>query len=245
MLLGGCAAPAVETSVSMPEVTAAPTPEPTPTPEEGRELWGFPIDDTHDAFEVPTGGKLGTVLVTGTRGFDDGLHLEIYAADDHLNPIQSIVVEDGMLGWTETVDINFDNYMDFGIMYSMGASNTYWRYWRWNEADGQFEEEPALAELCEPGFDGQTKLISSYVNYNVASGVQTYWQWAEDTLVLIRRIEIHRPEWEKEDVTQLLTVEDTINGELTEVYRETFGDPNDGKIYEEAEKWYDLDHHGE
>ncbi len=207
-------------------------------------LWGFPIDDTHDVFEVPTGGKLGTVLVTKERG-DDGLRLEIYSEEDHSNKIQSIVVEDGMFDWTQTVDVNFDNYMDFGIMYSMGASNSYWHYWCWNEADGHFEEEPALSELCEPFFDAETQIISSYTNYSVASGVQTYWQWREGELTLIRRIETHYPEWDKENTTQILTVEDTVNGELTEVYRGIFGDPNNGEIYEEAALWDDLNYHGE
>ena len=54
----------VPTVTATPAPTPTPTPEPEPTSEEVTELWGFPIDDTHDAFEVPTGGKLGTVLVT-------------------------------------------------------------------------------------------------------------------------------------------------------------------------------------
>ena len=107
------------------------TPEPEPTSEEVTELWGFPIDDTHDAFEVPTGGKLGTVLVTvelveveGT--FFEEQHFSVWTASDLINPLQSMTAEDvTYFKWKDVRNANFDGYMDFGYMYAMGNQPAY------------------------------------------------------------------------------------------------------------------------
>ena len=111
------------------------TPEPEPTSEEVTELWGFPIDDTHDAFEVPTGGKLGTVLVTvelveveGT--FFEEQHFSVWTASDLINPLQSMTAEDvTCFKWKDVRNANFDGYMDFGYMYAMGNQPAYYHYW--------------------------------------------------------------------------------------------------------------------
>ena len=121
----------VPTVTATPAPTPTPTPEPEPTSEEVTELWGFPIDDTHDAFEVPTGGKLGTVLVTvelveveGT--FFEEQHFSVWTASDLINPLQSMTAEDvTCFKWKDVRNANFDGYMDFGYMYAMGNQPAY------------------------------------------------------------------------------------------------------------------------
>lgn len=95
LLLGGCyaAQPLEDPSPSAAE-TSTPTSTSEPT-QEVKELWGFPIDDTHDAFEVDTKGKLGTVLVTVERGEENEkygfpLTLSVWTEGDLTTPIQTI-----------------------------------------------------------------------------------------------------------------------------------------------------------
>ena len=130
LLLAGCAAPAAEspapTPALTPTTTAAPTPTPEPTPEpteEPKELWGFPVDDTHDAFEVPTGGKLGTVLVTVEQEEDHcHLNFSVWKRDGLMAPIQTMRAESER-HWAILEDVNFDGYMDFMYISSLGAAN--------------------------------------------------------------------------------------------------------------------------
>lgn len=127
VLLGGCHRAAA------PTVTSAPTATPTPTPapsEEPTELWGFPIDDTHDAFEVDTGGKLGTVLVTVEQGEENtgefgGYHytLSVWSRDDLTAPIQRLEETGTSLGDIDVIDANFDGYTDFLYTWNWMAVN--------------------------------------------------------------------------------------------------------------------------
>lgn len=140
-LLGGCAAPA---SVATP----TPTPSPTPTPEEPKELWGFPIDDTHDAFEVPTGGKLGTVLVTVEAGEEvpGGLCRCVFSVWDTANltsPLQTFeglqtFWEDGLFCVVFPMDVNFDGYEDLCYTYSDNAENSTLGLYLWDEPQERF-----------------------------------------------------------------------------------------------------------
>lgn len=240
--LTACGQGGGETPSPTAEETATATPEVELASEQVTELWGFPIDDTHDAFEVPTGGKLGTVLVTVEQE-EDYCHLNfsVWKSDDLTTPIQ-VVTTESERHWEELEDINFDGYMDFMYLSSLGAANAYCSFWIWDEEQERFCKKEGL---FNPIFDTETQMISSYTHYSAVSGVQSYWHWEDDELVMLRRIETYYPEFEGGTDTQLLTVEDRIDGELTEVYRETFGDPNDREIYEEAQKWDDLDYHGE
>lgn len=237
------------TPTATPTSTPTPTPPPTPEPtEEPKELWGFPIDDTHDAFEVPTGGKLGTVLVTvevGPAKYDGTLNtFSVWLKDDLATPIQQMEAEAYVFHWSNVVDANFDGYMDFGYMYSMGNQPNYWHYWIWNEEQGQFVQEPAFDLISEPQFDAETGVISGYARDSAASGIESFHRWEDGKLVCVREVEVCYPrnEWTEQD----LVVRDRVNGELVEVYRKTFGPPEDNSpIYDEAVKWYDLNYHGE
>ena len=64
-LLCGCQA-----KEKTPAISAPP---PEPSPKTAQELLEEqPIDDTHDAFLVDTGGRLGTLLVTAELGIERG-----------------------------------------------------------------------------------------------------------------------------------------------------------------------------
>lgn len=260
-LLAGCGpketvAPAPSPSeVITPSPTATPTPTPTPTPEpteEVKELWGFPIDEIHDAFEVPTGGKLGTVLVTvevGPATYDGTLNtFSVWLKDDLTTPIQQMEAEAyGVFHWSDVVDANFDGYMDFGYMYSMGNQPCYLHYWIWNDEQGQFVQEPEFDQISCPQFDAETGVISGWARSSCCSGIETYHRWENGALVCVRQIELHYPT-DNEDGTynQLATVEDRVNGKLTEVFREycTEEEPSDTYPFEEVWKWQDLNYHG-
>lgn len=204
-------------------------------------------DDTHDCFTVPTGGKLGTVLVTverieGDYEFMNPAKLSVWDPADLSEPIQVMEV-DGFTHYYELLDANFDGYMDFAYTWFLAATNKNDSLWLWDEETGTFVygEDFAGHGL---GLDEEAELVYTYMHGSAASGTTEISHWEDGELLCIRRIETHYPKYEGEVVTQLLTVEDCIDGELTEVYRETFGDPNNGKIYEEAERWDDLSYHG-
>lgn len=238
----------------IPTATATPTPTPSPSltaeatfmpTEEPTEIWGFPIDDTHDAFEVDTKGKLGTVLVTvEIEDIDpEEYHFSVWAKDDLTTPIQTMKAESyGVFHWGIVQDANFDGYMDFGYMYAMGNQPRYWHYWIWNEAKGRFVQEPEFDQISEPQFNEETGIISGYARSSAASGTATFHCWENGKLVCIREVEVCYPNWGE---SQDLVVRDRIDGELVEVFRKTFGPPEDnGPIYDEAVKWYDLSYHG-
>lgn len=208
-------------------------------------LWGFPIDDTHDAFEVDTKGRLGTVLVTvEIENEDPGEYqFSVWIQDDLNKPLQTMSAESfGLFHWSSVIDANFDGHMDFGYMYAMGNQPCYWHYWIWNEAKGRFVQEPEFDQISEPQFDEETGIISGYARSSAASGTATFHCWENGKLVCIREVEVCYPNWGE---SQVLVVRDRIDGELVEVFCKTFGPPEDNSpIYDEASKWYDLSYHG-
>ena len=227
--LSACGQGREEIPEPAPTVTAAPAPTPTPTPEpeptseEVTELWGFPIDDTHDAFEVPTGGKLGTVLVTvelveveGT--FFEEQHFSVWTASDLINPLQSMTAEDvTCFKWKDVRNANFDGYMDFGYMYAMGNQPAYYHYWIWDEGQGLFVAE--FDQISWPQFDEETGVISGWARSSCCSGTETYHCWENDKLVCFRKVEYTYPD---ENFHQEKVVYERINGELVEVSRELY-----------------------
>lgn len=211
--------------------TSTPTPTPTPTPEpteEVKELWGFPIDETHDAFEVPTGGKLGTVLVTVelTEERDDEdrtlFHFSVWSKDDLTTPIQKIkayLYNVLFLKSSEVVDANFDGYMDFTYQWILTAKSGMARLWLWDEETRQFVEEPEYANIPNPRVDQETQTISGVVSYSGAGdGEETFYRWEDGHLVCFRKEEIvaycdENWKWEK-------VIYERVDGELTEISRE-------------------------
>lgn len=261
LLLAGCgtaetteptATPTPSAAVT-PAPSPAPTPTPTPTPapeptEEGKELWGFPIDDTHDAFEVPTGGRLGTLLVTVEQG-EEGeewpyrYNFSVWAAGDLKKPIQTMTVEGTALFGSELIDANFDGYMDFRYLRSWGTGGDFYHHWVWDEAAGQFVAMPELSEYGYVGFNTETQTVRG----NMTAGVwheDHIYRWECGELVCSRIIKQGLGLWFEEDDTlsTKVTVSDWVNGEWTEVWSTEFAEENWG---DEVVKWLDLSYHGE
>ncbi len=241
LLLAGCQAEE--------KAPAAASPPPEPAPKTAQELLKEqPIDDTHDAFLVDTGGRLGVLLVTvelGTeRGeFETAMSLSVLDPADMSRPLQTIETKTAVFHWSDVVDANFDGYQDFGYMYSMGNQPTYWNYWIWNEETGQFVSEPELGSISGPVFDAETEEIRGWARASAASdGVNTIHKWVDGELVCVRRIEVYKTEgWEGPFA---LVVADRVDGELTEVFRTQFPAGSEG-YFEERSKWENLEYHGE
>lgn len=238
------------------------TPPELPSPEE--LLARQPMDDTHDAFLVDTGGKLGTLLVTAELGEQDrdtefgDYHttLSVWNPRDMDAPLQTmaVLVEDMAFGHHEVVDANFDGYVDFSVLYNMGNAARYWYLWVWDEAAGQFAEVPEYREISLPRCNPETEVIDGWArNSGGGDGVTTFHRWEDGKLVCIRRIETgydyengvaefemgnevtHFPSWIK--------VEDRVDGELAQVYYKEF--PPEEDFFDEQAKWEHLDYHGE
>lgn len=269
--LTSCAGPGAEGPAPAPtsEQTQAGGPIPTPTPASTQEVsWDFPVDDTHDAFEVSTGGRLGAVLVTvesrQREGTADGewdwlfpleMEFNVWSGEDPAHPIQTMVkpLEDGAFGVCDVVDANFDGYLDFGYRYFQGNQPSYWYYWIWDEAQGLFREEPAFSVdetgeavggICMPAFDPETKTVSGYARYGMAgaAGEKSFFRWEDGGLVCVRRVTADMAEGTNDAIT--LTVRDRTDGGLTEVFRREYP-LSGGELDREREKWYDLKYHGE
>lgn len=230
LLLGGCHK-ALEPDSSpgpspSPSQTATPTSAPSPEPsEEPTELWGFPIDETHDAFEVDTKGTLGTVLVTVERGEENQeeywvpLTLSVWTRDDLTTPIQTMrVAESYYFHWHDVVDANFDGYMDLTYQWILGSKAGMSRLWVWDETAKQFVEEPEYANIPNPMVDPETQTISGYISYSAAGdGEETFHRWEDGWLVCFRREERTYPD---ENGKQELVTYERVNGELVETSRE-------------------------
>ena len=234
------------------------TPPELPSPEELLERQ--PMDDTHDAFLVDTGGKLGTLLVTaelGERGpnpdlewepWENPVYLSVWDPGDMGEPIQRMdAVADGlMFGEHEVVDANFDGYMDFSVLRSMGNAAGYWYLWVWDEGAGQFVEVPEYREISLPRRSPETEIIDGWArNSGAGDGVTTFHRWEDGRLVCVRRIELFAKDYSDYDSPFVLTVRDRINDELTEVFREEYPLDPEEEYFEARMKWEDINYHGE
>ena len=212
-----------------------------------------PIDDTHDAFLVSTGGRLGTLLVTAElaeeRKDEFGARDITFSVWDPAKmeqPIQTFS-EEFMMGvapeFHHAADANFDGFQDFGYLFHAGNQPNYWHWWLWDEEQGQFEYYAPLTEVSQPVFDAERQVVTGWARNSAASGVHTIYRWINGELTLRRRIEKHYP---TDDNTQLATVEDLIDGQMVVVYRKEW---DLTKIKEGTPlvdwNWYDLDYHGE
>lgn len=266
LLLAGCRAeePVGTTSVSPEPSPTASEPVSAPpeelTPEE--LLAEQPMDDTHDAFLVDTGGRLGTLLVTAEKGEripeselgSFAVTLSVWNPRDMEAPLQTMEteVEDWCFGRHETVDANFDGHMDFSVLSVMGNQPNYWYLWVWDEEAGQFTEVPEYAEISGPRCNPETEVIDGWArNSGGGDGLTTFHRWEDGELVCIRRIETgydhenmvmineehHLPSW--------IRVEDRIDGELTQVYYRYYSVDEGTDFFPEREKWRNLDYRGE
>lgn len=242
----------------VPEPTLRPDPQ-TETDDSGESLWGFPIDDEHYAFEVPTGGELGTVLVTVEEGemqdYEGELFFSAWRQDDLTSPIQTWETMGGECRMHERLDVNFDGYTDFVYSQALGIVNITYDMYLWDEENKQF------IYVHDPFYyghgagitpDEENKILTTYARESAASGIHKYFKIEDNVAIGIRRIEFHYPEHPDDThYEQLFTVEDMIEGKLTEVYRRAFTGLNSEykhpteEAWEELKPWFDINYHGE
>lgn len=206
-----------------------------------------PVDDTHDAFLVDTGGELGTLLVTaelaeeiksefGTRD----ITFSVWNPAEMEQPVQTFS-EEVMVGvateFHNVVDADFDGFMDFGYLFHRGNQPNYWLYWLWDEEQAQFVYYAPLSEVSEPGFDADRQIVTGWARSSAVSGTHTFYCWIDGELVLVREID--------HDFTERIVVEDLMDGQMVEVYREEWEEKDEGDVVDTLCKWSDLDYHGE
>lgn len=264
LLLAGCQADGLAETASMPLETPAPREESVPPEEPSLALDPLeqllaeqPIDDNHDAFLVPTGGKLGTLLVTAELGereqdlelLETPLHIAIWNPVDMSEAIQEMESTIfNVFHWHEELDANFDGYMDFSYMYAMGNQPCYSYLWIWDEDAEQFVEVPEYARISMPYCDPETEIIHGWARNSAAGdGVTTLHRWEDGELACVRRIETSCG-WDSE-VPCVVSVEDRVDGKLEQVYYEKFPwelNEIEGREAwrQEASKWSSLDYHG-
>lgn len=224
-------------------VSAAPAPSPTPGPtEEVKELWGFPIDNTHDAFEVPTGGKLGTVLVTvemETEGEDENTEytstFSVWDTSDLTKPIQTMVQEGVTTHTHKLLDANFDGCMDFCYTQYQGAKNENYCLYIWDEEQGRFSFVESF--LGSPGTNIKNKTFDNWSNGGGGAATDKIYLWESNELVCVREVMLGYPD----ENGQELMIRDLTGGELEEVFRETFP----VSAYTASKLWLDVNYHGE
>lgn len=206
-----------------------------------------PVDDTHDAFLVSTGGRLGTLLVTaelaeeiknefGTRD----ITFSVWNPVEMEQPVQTFSQE-FMMGvapeFHNVVDADFDGFQDFGYLFHAGNQPNYWRYWLWDEKQARFIYYSPLIEVSSPGFDADLQIVTGWARSSAVSGTHSFYRWMDGELVLVREIDI--------DFTKMIVVKDLIDGQMVEVYREEWEEKDEGDAVDILGKWYDLDYHGE
>lgn len=217
------------------------------------------ILENHDAFLVPTGGKLGTLMVTADIGGWEELMrpvtFSVWRTDDLTTPIQEMISDTNEPHHSQVVDANFDGHKDFGYIYNdrewhsgyeyvNSSYHCYWHYWIWDEEQGQFVAVPEFDEISCPEFDPKTGIISGYGKDICKAGPEktyTFHQWIDGKLTCIRRVAAE-PWTDGETKRVTITVEEPVDGTLTEIFRGAYGLE---AFDREAEKWRDLNYHGE
>lgn len=95
-----------------------------------------------------------------------------------------------------------------------------------------------LIEISQPVFDAERQIVTGWVRSSAVSGTYTFYRWVDGELILVREIE--------HDFTEMIVVQDLIDEQMIEVYREEWDGENDeNDILDELHKWNDLGYHGE
>ena len=88
----------------------------------------------------------------------------------------------------ETIDVNFDGYLDFRLLAQTTAGpNVLYRNWLWSEEEMLFVDSVPLDEIVSPEFDADTQEIISRWRSSAAEGGVDIYIWEEGAPVLIHR----------------------------------------------------------
>ena len=110
-------------------------------------------------------------------------------------------------------DINFDGFLDMGILYDTGASYEWVRYWMWDRDRGGFQLDEALEalHLGEIIVDARAKTFTSYYADSASDYIERTFQYIDGAPVLIRQEEaVYNVERDK----VVTTIQERIDGEL-------------------------------
>ena len=232
ILLAGCTVPTempiastpfpapVVTAATTPAPVSAPTAESIPAPEELKELWGFPIDNTHDAFEVPTGRRLGTVLVTVEMD-EEKLRstVSVWDRSDRTAPIQTIETDGVTTRCRELLDANFDGHTDFCYTWYRGAKNDTCSLYTWDEEKGQFCFIKQFLGTLEVNEESRT--LYNWTSGSMSSGTREEFQWENGELICLRKIAWTNPLEDDLQNIELVTYE-RVDGKLIEFSRKLY-----------------------
>lgn len=147
-------------------------------------------------------------------------------------------------------DVDFDGNLDFYWPTQKGAANWLYTFWIWDETAQCFISDPyGLDLLTTPSFDSENKIVDSHFTVNWQAATTGYWTYenSPDGMLLlpIRAIYAYLPD--QETGIQQLCVEDFINGNWVEVYRQDIfveGETIE-QAYQELLRWNELTYHGD
>lgn len=206
------------------------------------EIYGKPIDNTHDAFLINTRGKKGALLVTvkwkaGQAETDAAARLDFSVWDpaDMEKPIQTMEADSDYFHQETIWDVNFDGYPDFSYLaFSSSHGNDCCNTWRWDEAEGKFVEVPEFRRIHRPELDAEKELIWGTLA-SLPCTTYVIYRWQGNELHFLRSIS-----WEYIDnETKTFCVKDRTDGEWRTLYETSVS--GDEKI---DIRWYDPDYYG-
>lgn len=115
--------------------------------------------------------------VTVTR-VDKGTPELMFEADADL-----MGATENVVGFVDPVDINFDGYMDILIPHAVGAHNTAYRAWIWDNNRQKFEEVAAFKDLGSCTFKPELKEIHAFTHISAAEYTEAVWAFHDRTLI--------------------------------------------------------------
>lgn len=96
---------------------------------------------------------------------------------------------EGSVAFIESVDINFDGYMDILVPYSVGAHNMSHRAWVWNEAGQKFDEVAEFKELGSWTVKPELKVLHVFTHVSAVEYEESIW--GIEGNLLSRKVWVH------------------------------------------------------